>query len=142
MVFKVSWNIISWFYSSTAQKMKFSMKYFFSKCDQIRRKLRIWSHENFIFCAPWNKLRPNFTCILKISIFLQNSPSWFWDPKRKRESNTVNWETTVLKLKNTFKYTGGWFRSRRPEVFCKKCVLEHFAKFTEKHLCQNLLNKK
>ena len=31
---------------------------FFSKCDQIRRKLRIWSHllkkslmENFIFCA-------------------------------------------------------------------------------------------
>ena len=38
--------------------MKFSMKDFFSKCDQIRRKLRIWSHllkksliENFIFCA-------------------------------------------------------------------------------------------
>ena len=42
----------------TAQKMKFSIKHFFSKCDQIRRKLRIWSHllkkflmENFIFCA-------------------------------------------------------------------------------------------
>ena len=38
--------------------MKFSNKDFFSKCDQIRRKLRIWSHllkkslmENFIFCA-------------------------------------------------------------------------------------------
>ena len=37
--------------------MKFSIKDFFSKCDQIRRKLRIWSHllmkslmENFIFC--------------------------------------------------------------------------------------------
>ena len=36
--------------------MKFSIKGFFSKCDQIRRKLRIWSHllkkslmENFIF---------------------------------------------------------------------------------------------
>ena len=34
------------------------MKDFLSKCDQIRRKLRIWSHllkksfmENFIFCA-------------------------------------------------------------------------------------------
>ena len=33
-------------------------KDFFSKCDQIRKKLRIWSHllkkslmENFIFCA-------------------------------------------------------------------------------------------
>ena len=38
--------------------MKFSIKDSFSKCDQIRRKLRIWSHllkkslmENFIFCA-------------------------------------------------------------------------------------------
>ena len=43
--------------TSTAQKMKFSIKGFFSKCDQIRRKLRIWSHllkkslmTNFIFC--------------------------------------------------------------------------------------------
>ena len=42
----------------TAQKMKFSIKDFFSKCDQIRNLLRIWSHllkkslmENFIFCA-------------------------------------------------------------------------------------------
>ena len=40
----------------TAQKMKFSIKDFFCTCDQIRRKLRIWSHllkkslmENFIF---------------------------------------------------------------------------------------------
>ena len=42
------------------QKMKFSIEDFFSKCDQIRRKLRIWSHllkksltENFIFWAVW-----------------------------------------------------------------------------------------
>ena len=42
----------------TAQKKKFSIKNFFCKCDQVRRKLRIWSHllkkslmENFIFCA-------------------------------------------------------------------------------------------
>ena len=28
----------------TAQKMKFSIKNFVSKCDQIRRNLRIWSH--------------------------------------------------------------------------------------------------
>ena len=42
----------------TAQKMKFSIKDFHNKCDQIRRKLRIWSHllikslmENFNFCA-------------------------------------------------------------------------------------------
>ena len=28
----------------TEQKMKFSVKDFFSKSDQIRRKLQIWSH--------------------------------------------------------------------------------------------------
>ena len=39
-------------------KMKFSIKDYFSKCDQIRSFLRIWSHllkkslmENFGFCA-------------------------------------------------------------------------------------------
>ena len=43
---------------NTAQKMKFSIKDFFSKCNQICRILRIWSHllkkpsvENFIFCT-------------------------------------------------------------------------------------------
>ena len=42
----------------TAQEMKFSIKDFFSKSDQIRRKLQIWSHllkksliGNFIFCV-------------------------------------------------------------------------------------------
>ena len=41
-----------------SKKIKFFIKDFFSKCDQIRRKLRIWSHllkkslmESFIFCA-------------------------------------------------------------------------------------------
>ena len=40
--------------------MKFSIKDFFSKCDQVRSLLRIWSHllkksliENFIVCASW-----------------------------------------------------------------------------------------
>ena len=44
--------------ATIAQKMKFSIKDFFNKCDQIRSFLRIWSHllkkslmENFIFCA-------------------------------------------------------------------------------------------
>ena len=43
---------------NTVQKMKFSINNLFSKCDQIRRKLRIWSYvlkkslmEKFIFCA-------------------------------------------------------------------------------------------
>ena len=44
------------------QKMKFSIKDFFNKCDQVCRKLRIWSHlpkkflmEKFIFCAVLTK---------------------------------------------------------------------------------------
>ena len=44
--------------SCTGQKMNFSMKDLFSKCDQIHWKLWIWSNllktslkENFIFCA-------------------------------------------------------------------------------------------
>ena len=28
-----------------------------------------------------------------------------------------------------------FYRSSRPEVFCKKGVLRHFTKFTRKHLC-------
>ena len=31
-------------FTNTAQKLKFSIKDFFSKCDQIRSFLRIWSH--------------------------------------------------------------------------------------------------
>ena len=44
-------------------KKKFSIKDLFNKCDQIRSKLRIWSHllkkslmENFIFCAVYAKV--------------------------------------------------------------------------------------
>ena len=58
----------------TAQNMKFSIKDFFSKCDQIRSFLRIWSHllkkswmENLIFCAAvfaWSKQ----LCLLHISV--------------------------------------------------------------------------
>ena len=50
--YEVIMNII------TALKMKFSIKDFFSKCDQIRSFMQIWSHllkkslmETFIFCA-------------------------------------------------------------------------------------------
>ena len=50
--------VMKTFQFDTAQKMNFSIKDFFSECDQIRKKLRIWSQllkkflmENFIFCA-------------------------------------------------------------------------------------------
>ena len=52
------------FLSKTAQKMKFSIKEFLSKCDQIRSFLRIWSNllmkflmENFFFCKQIKKFK-------------------------------------------------------------------------------------
>ena len=62
---------VTWRLLYTAQKMRFSIMEFFSKCDQIRWKLRIWSHllkksfmENFIFCSvisisPWTITKSN-----------------------------------------------------------------------------------
>ena len=59
--------------SSTAHKMQFSIKDFISKCDQIRRKLRVWSHllkkslmENCIFV--W--------CSLKTTNISLNTAFW------------------------------------------------------------------
>ena len=56
---------------NTAQKMKFFITEFFSKCDQIRSFLRIWSHllkkslmKNFIFlCSERYKIQA-FTQII------------------------------------------------------------------------------
>ena len=55
--------------------MKLSIKDFFSKCDQIRSFLQIWSHllkkslmENFIFCVVDNVSLPgNFNSCIKDS---------------------------------------------------------------------------
>ena len=57
-----------WSLSDTTEKMKFSIKDFFSKYDQIRSFLRIWSYllkkslmENFIFCAiRYPRIFPKF----------------------------------------------------------------------------------
>ena len=50
----------------TTQKMKFPIKYFFSKCDQICRKLHIWSYlpkksqmDSFNFCVV-SPVNPQF----------------------------------------------------------------------------------
>ena len=56
-----------WEVTDTAQKMKFSIKDFFSKCDEICSFRRIWSHllkkslmENFMFCAVWEQHKQPF----------------------------------------------------------------------------------
>ena len=59
----------------TVQKMKFSIKDFFSKCDQIRWKLRVWSHllkksimENFIFCAVGGWMEQDLSVHMTLSV--------------------------------------------------------------------------
>ena len=59
----------------TTQKMKFPIKYFFSKCDQIRRFLRISSHllkksltVKFIFCAELRERHCEIKIQLKIEM--------------------------------------------------------------------------
>ena len=58
----VLWLLFVWLVTlkmpPTSQKMKFPINDFFSKCDQFRRKLQIWSDllkkllmKNFIFCV-------------------------------------------------------------------------------------------
>ena len=58
MIRKVSVYLGLWSGIYAAQRMKFSVKDFFSKCGQNRRKLRICSYllkksltENIIFCV-------------------------------------------------------------------------------------------
>ena len=59
----LTWFLFYIFAIYTAEKINFPIKDFFSKCDQIHRKLQIWSHllkkslmKKFIFCAviPYN----------------------------------------------------------------------------------------
>ena len=76
--------------NSTAQKLKFSVKYFFSKCDQIRSVLRIWSHllkkslmENFIFCTV---LLANFSSSRSLLV----ACSFFMDKVWQLTNHVVN----------------------------------------------------
>ena len=69
------WIQISWI-NFTAQKIKFYIQDFFSKCDQIPKKRRIWSHllkksliENIVFCAVfitwWDNLHYKVGSVLQ-----------------------------------------------------------------------------
>ena len=63
----------------TTQKVKFSAKDLFDKCEQIRSFMRICSHllnkfltKKFIFCALICASRQNTTANMKITYFLKN----------------------------------------------------------------------
>ena len=67
--------------------MKFSIKDFFSKCDQIRSFLRIWSHlpkkslmENSIFCAVYNLFFQllQHLWLWKLSRYIERLDGCYW----------------------------------------------------------------
>ena len=75
----------------TAQKMNFSIKDFFSKCDQIRSFVRIWSHllkkswiENFSF---WQCFM--FYFFISLSVSLKKVESSFSDSNEGKNVFTV-----------------------------------------------------
>ena len=89
----------------TAQKMKFSIKDFFSKCDQIRRKLRIWSHllkkslmENFFFCAVVLEVNlvPLMYWIAAISVSKQSALDRMDCLKYSHRVITVSWKKWMV----------------------------------------------
>ena len=65
--------------TTTAQTMKFSITSFFSKCNQIPKKLRIWSHllkksvmENLIFCAV------HLARFLEVVYYINDTTHWLF----------------------------------------------------------------
>ena len=82
---------------NTAQKMKFFIKDFFSKCDQIRRKLRIWSHllkkslmKNIIFCAV-KLTEPIFQSFYIDILLLSKYPCHILDPPKVTGCSIFNY---------------------------------------------------
>ena len=66
--------------------MKFSIKDYFSKCDQISNFLRIWSHlwkrslmENFTFCSVLRGSRGVFKTLPKYIIELSSQENFITD---------------------------------------------------------------
>ena len=107
-------------------KKKISIKDFFGKCYQLRRKLRIWSHlfkkfsvENFIFCAVH-------------SVSDKKEKSEFYG-KRNLEiqlETLINWSGGCLCMKNFLNYLKTSFVVLRVcfyisfhKIFCLKPVL-------------------
>ena len=125
-------------------KMKFSIKDFFSKWDQIRRKQRIWSHllkkslMRNLFFVRWLIQKLLNAKVLNINI-LYNHLIRIYVPVRIRMLQHVNTQkfcveqilnepeienenVAVLNLRNI-----------RLQAFFQKTVLKNLAKFTREH---------
>ena len=112
----------------TGQKMKFSIKDFFSKCDQSHRNLRIWSNflkkslmESFIFCAvtvpPLNK-----KIWVRGKLYSGIFYAMIYEPDKIQFSAVSTWRRT-LKSEIIF---DNWKSFKNDE----KCFLFHFKSYS------------
>ena len=118
----------------TAQKMKFFIKDFFSKCDQIR--IFQWKTSFFV---QW------MLCHSPGNLFLASLPSRVLELQSKILYNTSDtrifydlllhflWITLSIEKKTVMTTFLDNFRSSRPEVFFNIAVLKYLRKFPRKH---------
>ena len=129
--------------AGTAQKIKFSIKNFFSKCDQIRNFQQIWSHvlkkslmESLNFCA----LRGVFRAMsnIYVKLFYKNNVHF------KNLVKVSNYRQIVILMVTWCYYMNiSWyFRSSPSEVFLMKGVLKIYSKFTGEHPYQSVISIK
>ena len=114
--------------SITAQKMKFSVKDFFNKCDQIHNFLRIWSHllkkflmENFIFCADYKDTASRFLHGIGTRA---NSAIKLWINHRKcvepRQTSIVDLFTEII--------NGFWPVTIFSKKLHRRCLIEFYTR--------------
>ena len=137
------------FSQATTQKLKFSIKDFFSKCDQIHRKLRIWSHllkksltDNVIFCAVNNAnaqilfTKQSENTFVKLKVYSHKRYFWLKSGSNLltmiRESSAVFPQFLISKLQSL-----NSFETK------KTFILQNFVQvFYEAQQCLNNNNRK
>ena len=72
---------------------------------------------------------------VEIQATLKHGPAW----KLTEECKVYRYKIVKIDLNVTYNYLHPNIRSSHLEVFLEKGVLENFAKFTRKHLCQSLV---
>ena len=119
-----------------------------TKCDDQVVMKNVYKIPTLIFFKG-RILQRSWMCHCKGSEFKKKS--WYWNNRSPFEKTYCLWEVLYGQSfqwydhwNPRFLYDWRWslYRSNRPEVFCKKCVLRSFAKFTRKHLCQSLFFNK
>ena len=121
-----NWNVLwseDYNSTSTAQKMNFSIQDFFSKCGQIRRKLRFLSHllkkslmENFIFwvqCSVEEDFPSQFNFVAS-----KTAPSFF--------QRGPIWKTVLEEIFQLF----SWWRAFCNNYFCDFLMFNIFKVFS------------